>query len=332
VTRYLVTGGTGFIGAALVRRLVAEGHRVRVLDNNFRGAPRRIADVADDVELCEADVRDVDAVTRAAYNMDAVIHLAAVNGTEYFYSKPMLVLDVAIRGMLAVVDACRANGIGSLCLASSAEAYQTPPKVPTDETVPLSVPDVRNPRYSYGGGKIASELIAMNYGRELFERVTIFRPHNVYGPDMGWEHVLPQFILRARDICGADPSPRIRFPIQGDGNQTRAFVHVDDLTDGVMRVLEHGRHLEIYHIGNPAEVTIGEVARRVVACFGREAEVVPGAPAEGGTQRRAPDITKVMALGYRPRIDLDTGLLGMVEWYTANADLRPGAPSNNTEA
>ncbi len=325
MTRYLVTGGTGFIGAALVRRLVGQGHALRVLDNNSRGAARRIADLLDDVELIEADVRDADAVARAARGMEAVVHLAAVNGTEFFYSKPMLVLDVAIRGMLAVVDACRANGIGALCLASSAEAYQTPPRVPTDESAPLSVPDVRNPRYSYGGGKIASELIAMNYGRELFERVTIFRPHNVYGPDMGWEHVLPQFILRAREICAADPAPRIKFPIQGDGRQTRAFVHIDDLTDGVARVLERGEHLGIYHIGNPAEVTIGEVARKVVACFGREAEIVPGEAPKGGTDRRAPDIAKVMKLGYRPRIDLDAGLPGMVEWYCANAHLRPNA-------
>ena len=95
--------------------------------------------------------------------------------------------------MISVLDACRHHGIRELVLASSSEVYQTPPGIPTPENVPLSVPDPLNPRYSYGGGKIICELMAINYGRQGFDRVLIFRPHNVYGPDMGWEHVLPQF-------------------------------------------------------------------------------------------------------------------------------------------
>ena len=140
--------------------------------------------------------------------------------------------------MLAVIDACRANDVGDLVYASSSEVYQTPPRVPTDEDVPLSIPDVRNPRYSYGGGKIASELIAMNHGRTGFDRVTIFRPHNVYGPDMGWEHVLPQFVLRAKELIAQHPDGVVPFPIQGDGSQTRAFIHIDDFTDGLIDVID----------------------------------------------------------------------------------------------
>ena len=81
-------------------------------------------------------------------------------------------------------------------LASSSEVYQTPPQIPTDEDAPLAVPDALNPRYSYGAGKLISEVMAINFGRKFFERVLIFRPHNVYGPDMGFEHVIPQFALR----------------------------------------------------------------------------------------------------------------------------------------
>ena len=132
----------------------------------------------------------------AARGVDSILHLAYVNGTEFFYSKPALVLDVGVRGMINVLDACRRHGIRELVLASSSEVYQTPPSIPTPENVPLSVPDPLNPRYSYGGGKIICELMAINYGRQDFDRVLIFRPHNVYGPDMGWEHVLPQFALR----------------------------------------------------------------------------------------------------------------------------------------
>lgn len=322
---YLVTGGTGFLGAALVKRLLADGHTIRVLDNNSRGAPRRLADVEGAYEMVVADVRDAAAVTAAAKGVDGILHLAAVNGTEFFYSKPELVLDVAVRGMLAVLDACRANGIGDLVVASSSEVYQTPPVVPTDESAPLSVPDVLNPRYSYGGGKIASELLAVNYGRTGFDRVAIFRPHNVYGPDMGWEHVLPQFALRAAKAVAEQPEGTIEFPILGDGCQTRAFVHVDDFTDGLAKVVERGEHLNLYHIGTPEETTIAECARLVVKSFGRDVVIRPSEAPAGETSRRCPDITKLQGLGYAPSISLEAGLPSLVDWYAANADLAPKA-------
>ncbi len=322
----LVTGGSGFIGAALVRRLVALGRKVRILDDNSRGAPRRLAGIEQSIEFVQGDVRDAATVTRAAEGVDCIVHLAAVNGTEFFYSKPELVLDVALRGMLAVVDACRAAGVGNLVVASSSEAYQTPPVTPTDEAVPLVVPDVRNTRYSYGGGKIASELIAMNYGRTGFDRVTVFRPHNVYGPDMGWEHVLPQLSLRAHEAAEAHPSGAVPLIIQGDGRQTRAFVHIDDFTDGLMTVIDKGRHLEIYHIGTTEELSILQVAEKVVGCLGRKAEITPSEAPVGGTNRRCPNIDKLRALGYSPSIPFDEGLPTLVEWYVANRGLRPAQP------
>jgi len=319
--RFLVTGGTGFLGAALVRRLLAGGHHVRVLDNNSRGAMRRLAGVLDDVEMVEGDIRDGDVVRRAAKGIDSVVHMAAVNGTEFFYSRPELVLDVAVRGILTVVDACRANGIGELSVASSSEVYQEPRHIPTDESEPLVVPDIMNPRYSYGGGKIVSELIAINYGRTGFERVTIFRPHNVYGDDMGWEHVLPQLILRARAAVADCPDGPVPLEIQGDGSQKRAFVHIDDFTDALMCVIERGEHLNVYHLGNPEELTIDDVARRILRCMGREARLIATPEPPGATQRRCPDIAKVAALGFAPRISLEAGLPGVVDWYTANAHL-----------
>ena len=323
--RFLVTGGTGFLGAALVRRLLKVGHRVRVVDNNSRGALRRLAGVLGEVELIEADIRDPEAVRRAAKGIDSVVHMAAVNGTEFFYSRPELVLDVAVRGILAVIDACRAEGIGELAVASSSEVYQEPRRIPTDEGEPLVVPDVMNPRYSYGGGKIVSELIAVNYGRTGFERVTIFRPHNVYGLDMGWEHVLPQLIVRAGESISAHPNGAVPLEIQGDGSQRRAFVHVDDFTDALMCVIERGEHLDIYHLGNPEEVEIGDVARRILRCVGREVRLIPTPEPPGATQRRCPDITKVAALGFAPRISLDEGLPAVVDWYLANAHLLAAA-------
>jgi nucleoside-diphosphate-sugar epimerase len=321
--KILVTGGSGFIGSGLVKALVRAGAKVRVLDDNSRGAPRRLKDVENDIEFIGGDIRDAEAVDKAARGMDEVHHLAFVNGTEFFYSQPDLVLDVGVRGMINVIDACRRQNVGTLILASSSEVYQTPPAIPTAEDAPLSVPDVLNPRYSYGGGKLISELMAINFGRKYFERVLIFRPHNIYGPDMGWEHVVPQFALRLRNLSAAQPAGTLRFDIQGTGEETRSFCFIDDLVAGVMVMRDKGAHLNIYHVGTAEEVSIADVARKVAAVAGREVEIVPGRLQAGGTPRRCPDISKLTALGYKPRVPLSEGLKPTLDWYWKNADLAP---------
>ena len=321
--RILVTGGSGFVGAGLVKALVQAGHRVRVLDDNSRGRPRRLTAVENDIEFIAGDVRDAAAVDKAARGMDEVHHLAFVNGTEFFYSQPDLVLDVGVRGIVNVIDACRAQNVGTLVLASSSEVYQTPPTVPTDESAPLSVPDPLNPRYSYGGGKLISELMAINFGRKYFERVLIFRPHNVYGPDMGFEHVIPQFALRLQRLAAAQATGRLRFEIQGTGEETRSFCFIDDLVEGVMVMRAKGEHLGIYHIGTMEEVAVAELARRMAAAAGREIELVAGPLQAGGTPRRCPDISKLARLGYKPRVPLDAGLKPTLDWYRRHADLAP---------
>lgn len=321
--RYLVTGGTGFIGAAAVLRLLADGHSVRVYDNNSRGAPRRLGGALSDVEMIESDIRDASSVAAATRGVDSVLHLAYVNGTEFFYTQPELVLDIAVRGMLNVIDACRAAGVGDLVLASSSEVYQTPPEVPTAEDAPLSVPDVLNPRYSYGGGKIACELMAINYGRTDFDRVAIFRPHNVYGPDMGWEHVIPQMIMRMVHRMDGHGDGPIQFPIRGSGDQTRAFIHIEDFTRGLMTVWEKGKHRNIYHIGSMDEVKVRELVVAIANQLGVEAVIRPGAPVSGEPMRRCPDNRKTQALGWAPTRKLREGLRDTVEWYVASRDLWP---------
>ena len=201
--RILVTGGSGFIGSALVKALLRQGEAVRVLDDNSRGALRRLSEVERDIEFVAGDIRDAAAVDAATRGIDEVHHLAFVNGTATFYSAPDLVLDVGVKGIVNVIDACRHHGVGRLILASSSEVYQSPPHVPTDESAPLVVPDPLNPRLSYGAGKIISEMMAINHGRKHFERVLIFRPHNVYGPDMGFDHVIPEFAVRLKRACAA---------------------------------------------------------------------------------------------------------------------------------
>ncbi len=204
--RILVTGGSGFIGSALVKALVKAGHTVRVLDDNSRGAPRRLEAVKNDIEFIGGDIRNAATVERAVRGMDEVHHLAFVNGTEFFYS--------AARAGAR----CRREGHDQRDrrLPRHGRA-QSDPRLKlrglSDAAAGADRRDARrcwcrtcsNPRYSYGGGKLISELMAINYGRKHFDRVLIFRPHNVYGPDMGCEHVVPQFALRLKKARRAPP-------------------------------------------------------------------------------------------------------------------------------
>jgi len=317
--RYLVTGGLGFLGASLVRHLVEAGHQVRVLDNGSRGSEARVASLRTQVEIIKGDIRDAKVVQRSLQGMDSVCHLAAINGTEYFYERPADVLEVAVKGMLNVLDGCVAEGVGELLFASSSEVYQSPPAVPTDENVQLSIPDPLNPRYSYAGGKIVSELMAINYGRKHFDRVLIFRPHNVYGPDMGCEHVIPQFTVRLLRLLSTEgKAHKIPVPINGTGEQSRSFIYIEDCVAALMLILEKGDHLNIYNIGTTEEVTIRDLAHRVANLLGAQIEIVPGPAPKGEPLRRCPDISKLQSMGYRPRFRLDDGLRPTVEWYIAH--------------
>lgn len=296
---------------------------MRVLDDGSRGQPARLRDLASHIELVRGDVRDADAVRRSCAGVSAIWHLAAVNGTEFFYSMPERVLEVGLKGMLNVLDGARVEGVRRLFVASSSEVYQTPPSVPTDEAVPLSIPDPLNPRYSYATSKIASEVLAINYGRAgLFDQVVVVRPHNVYGPDMGWEHVIPQLALRARNLAQATTG-RLSLPLEGTGEETRAFAHIDDVVDALMLLESRGEHLGIYHVGTDVETRIADLARLIGRCFGRDVEVVPGRAKAGGTLRRCPDISRLRALGYAPRVALAEGVAATVRWYDEHAGERP---------
>jgi UDP-glucose 4-epimerase len=315
----LVTGGSGFIGAYLVRALLDKGDKVSVLDNLTRGRPERLDGVRDDICVHDADIRDEEAVANAARGADVIYHLAAINGTENFYTQAELVLDVGIRGMLSVVNACKRNNIGELVVASSAEVYQTPTSIPTNESAVLMVPDPLNPRYSYGGSKIVSELIAFNYARADMAQVQVFRPHNVYGPDMGWKHVIPQFIERLLPHVTGDPTTVIPFQIQGDGTETRAFCYVEDVVRGILLMQEKGGDRQIYHIGAMDEVEIRQVAALVGESLQLKIEIIAGDPAPGSTRRRCPDIGKMTALGYSPTVSLSEGIARTAAWYADNA-------------
>ncbi len=317
--RVCVTGGTGCIGAPLVRALVKAGCGVRVLDNESRGTVDRLKDIRTEVEYHFGDIRNPRTVRDAFYKMDSVIHLAYVNGTENFYKHPDRVLDVAVKGLVNVMDGCLGAGVYDLLLASSSEVYQTPSVFPTPEDIPLSIPDVLNPRYSYAGGKIISELMALHFGGEDLNRVVVFRPHNVYGPDFSSDHVIPQLIQKSQAISiqgiGGDSVP---LHIQGHGQETRSFCYIDDAVSGIMTLFEKGEHRTIYNIGVDEERSIADVARHIARCFGKEIILHTSPAPRGSPARRCPDISKLRALGWEPKVSFHEGIAKTVDWYRNN--------------
>jgi nucleoside-diphosphate-sugar epimerase len=305
--KILVTGGLGFIGRELTAGLAKQGHEVTALDNGWRSD----GDAPAGVELVKADIRDAEAVAGAIAGNEIVVHLAAIQGTRNFYERPELVLDVNVRGVLNVAEACAAQSVSRLVFSSSSEVYGIPADFPTSESAPLVVPDPLNPRWSYGGSKILGELaVAHNANRAGFE-FTILRYHNVYGPQMGWDHVIPQFIRRLER--GEE------FTVQGDGEQRRAFCYIDDAVDAtVAAVVVPDAAGRILNVGNPAEeASINEVIEVLARVSGKTIEPKYVPFAGEGTRRRLPDIAQAQeVLGFEPVVILEDGLRRTYDWYS----------------
>ena len=274
-----------------------------VFDNNSRGSLKRLLRLNNKIKFIKGDIRDKSKVFKSLKNINAVIHLAYINGTKYFYEKPDLILDVAVKGLVNIFDGCKKNNIKELYLASSSEVYQTPLKVPTKEDEPLKVPDINNPRYSYGGGKILTELMGIHYGKKFFKKLIIFRPHNVYGADMGNEHVIPEIISKIRKI-----KKNKILKIQGSGNEIRSFIYINDFVKAFSCLLTKGKHLQIYNIGTSKSMKIKELVHSISKIMQKKIVIKTTPLRKGGTKIRMPDITKIKKLGFKPKYSIDQGL------------------------
>ena len=303
IKKILVTGGSGFIGSAITKYLVSCGHKVTVFDNNSRGRIRRLKNIKNKINFYKGDIRDFKKLNSIPGKFDCVVHLAYVNGTKHFYKKPFEILDIAVGGLLNVLKICKAKNVNSFYLASSSEVYQNPYKFPTDEKEMLKIPDIHNPRYSYGGGKILTELVGLHYGKKFFKKLIIFRPHNVYGADMGQEHVIPELIKKIRKLKSNN-----KLVIQGSGNETRSFIHIDDFVRALRILIKKGKHLNIYNIGTNEEVRIKYVAKTLLKILKKDNLIKTSKLKQGGTIRRCPDISKIKKFGFKPKIDLIKGL------------------------
>jgi UDP-glucose 4-epimerase/UDP-glucuronate decarboxylase len=311
--KVLLLGGAGFIGLHLARRLRADGHAVTVVDDFSRG--RRDDELTElDVDVRSADLTDPASYAAIEPGWDQVYMLAAVVGVRNVESDPARVIRVNTLALMHLLDWLRPGD--RLFFASTSEAYAggvttglVP--VPTAENVPLVIEDVASPRYTYAISKTLGEAAVIHTARAKGFEAVIGRFHNVYGPRMGADHVIPELSLRA--ARGEDP-----FRLYG-ADQSRAFCYVDDAVEAVVRLMAEPRATaRIVHIGNDAETNIGDLAKLVLRATGTHATLDPSAAPIGSVARRCPDLGKLRTLtGYQPSVPLEEGVRRTVEWYRA---------------
>ena len=314
--RVVVTGGAGFIGAVLVERLLAEGHRVVVLDNFWRGSMANLRSVADHAHLTviEGDVTmadDLERCRQALGEVDLVHHLAAINGTKWFDEAALDVIDVNINGTLVALRKAREWG-ARFVLASSPEAYGE------NEAMPLGNEDIsqfpsasQHQRFSYGASKYLDEVAVQHAVRNGLD-ARIVRPFNAYGATMlgdAYGQVVGMFF---NAILHQQP-----MQIHGDGRQTRSMTYIDDTVDGfyLAGALDEGLDGgslagRSFNIGSTEEVSMRFLAESVNKTVGTMAvDMVLGGGYPGDSQRRLPDISAALtSLGWAPRTSLEEGL------------------------
>lgn len=304
---YLITGGTGFIGSSICKRLAALGGKLIIFDNLSRNKNKDIL-INKEYKIIKGDIRSLKDVKKCfKYKINAIIHLAYINGTKSFYKRPEDIIDVALKGLINIFDLAKKHGVKEMYLASSSEVYHHPNKIPTPENIELKIPDVFNPRFSYSSGKIMTEIMGINYGNKFFKKLVIFRPHNVYGPGMGHEHVIPEIIQKIKTTKDKT------ITIQGNGQQKRSFIYIDDFVDSFEILIRKAKHLNIYNIGNSKPIKIIKLVKLISSILKKKIKIkFKKNIAIGGTPNRCPDIKKISRLGYTQRISLKNGISKMV--------------------
>lgn len=316
--RALITGAAGFIGYHLAKYMVHEGeYKLLLVDNFLQGTRDHLFTSLlehENVRLIEGDLTEWSTVKQLPLDVELIFHLAALNGTPNFYERPF---EVMLHGTLPTVNLVRryrdSRTLKRFVYAGTPESYATTVDVfkwavPTDETVPLALSDVGNPRWSYGASKIHGEILVANcLGQERDIPYTILRYHNIYGPRMGDKHVIPQFLARLREG---------RAVLYGHKN-TRSFMYVDDavaLTEEL--ALSDRAANEIVNVGGSREVSMVELAELILEIVGRRMELELHDAPVGSVMRRAPDVSKLHAITReRAEIGLREGVRRTVEYY-----------------
>jgi UDP-glucose 4-epimerase len=300
----LVTGGAGFVGATLVRRLVSSGHSVRVFDNYSTGHPSHLAGI--DAELVEGDIRDGPALDAALAGMQAVIHLAAAGSVVASVADPTTNFDVNVVGTFRVLDAARRAGVERTVQASTGGALIGDATPPVDES---SLPKPISP---YGASKLAGEGYAHAFAKAYGMRTVALRFANVYGPWSARKRGAVTLFFRALDAG----EPMV---IYGDGSASRDYLHVEDISHALELALQ--RDLPggtVLHIASGVETTVAELASLCRAAAGRPDHPVEYRPRRTGEVDRnfaSYDLARKV-LGYEPSIAREAGIRSTWQWFS----------------
>ncbi len=305
--RILVTGGAGFIGSHLCERLLKEGNDVISLDNYFTGSKSNIVHLMSN-KYFEVIRHDVTMPFFA--EVDEIYNLACPASPIHYQVNGIKTIKTSVMGAINMLGLAKRKQ-AKILQASTSEIYGDPEVHPQPETYWGNV-NTLGPRACYDEGKRCAETLFMNYREQTNARIKIIRIFNTYGPNMHPNdgRVVSNFIIQA--LKGKP------ITIYGDGRQTRSFQYVDDLVEGMVRMMDTPE--DFYgpvNIGNPNEFTILELAQKVIELIGSKSELVfLPLPQDDPTQRQ-PDITlaKKMLRGWEPKVQLEEGLLKTIEYF-----------------
>lgn len=306
MSRILVTGGAGFLGSHLCARLVSEGNNVVCMDNYITGNERNIKPLldSDDIEFVKHDVSKFIEVDG---DLDFIMHFASPASPIDYLELPIQTLKVGSLGTHNALGLARVKDAGFF-LASTSEVYGDPLVHPQPESYWGNVNPI-GPRGVYDEAKRFSEAMTMAYHRVHGINTKIVRIFNTYGPNMRPNdgRAIPAFIDQALD----DKS----ITVFGDGSQTRSFCYIDDLIEGIIRLMKSDEH-EPTNIGNPVERTILNLAEKIIRLTGSESEIVLKPLPVDDPKVRQPDITKAgKVLGWEPSVLIDEGLSKTIEYF-----------------
>lgn len=303
----LVTGGAGFIGSHLCDRLIAEGHRVICLDNLFTGSRRNIAHLSASPRFTFIE-HDVQKAFSPSERVDWIFNLACPASPKHYQLDPVETVRANVLGMINMLDLAKQFG-ARILQASTSEIYGDPLVHPQTESYWGNVNPISR-RACYDEGKRCAETLCFDYHREFGTDIRVIRIFNTYGPRMAQDdgRVVSNFILQA--LRGED------LTVYGDGSYTRSFQYVDDLVEGMMRMMQKEDFTGPINIGNPGEFTILELAQKVVALTGSSSRIVHLPAVDHDPKQRKPDIALAkQALDWEPRVPLEEGLAKTIEYF-----------------